>query len=71
MKKTHICSKCNSTDVVRIDGTYNMHGENVIIVGTFKTPVYVNRYLCLNCGFSEEWIDMIDEDIQNLKKKYQ
>lgn len=36
---------------------------------TIFSAVLVHRYLCCNCGFSEEWIDK--EDIQELKKKYQ
>ena len=31
MKNTHICPKCNSADIIRIDGTYGMrNGDNVI-----------------------------------------
>ena len=27
--------------------------------------VKVNRYICCNCGFSEEWID--EEDIETIR----
>lgn len=72
MKTTHICPKCNSTDILRIEGNVQAYGVgNNIQVGLLKNPVLVNRYLCCSCGFSEEWIDLYQEDIENLKKKYQ
>lgn len=30
--------------------------------------VYVTRYICGNCGFTEEWIDK-KKDIQDIKEK--
>lgn len=35
---------------------------------TIFTYALVNRYVCCNCGYSEEWIDR--EDLPKLKKKY-
>ena len=32
------------------------------------TPVTVDRYVCCECGFSEEWVTK--EDIDKLKEKY-
>ena len=44
--------------------------ENNIQVGlTVFSAVLVNRYVCCDCGYSEEWIDK--EDIPTLKRKYQ
>lgn len=36
-----------------------------IVMGIFSA-VNVNRYICANCGFCEEWIDK--EDISKIKK---
>ena len=32
-------------------------------------PAKVTRFLCGKCGFSEEWIDSL-EDIEKLRMKY-
>ena len=40
-------------------------------MGIFVTnAVLVTRYLCGDCGFSEEWIDET-RDIEKLNNKYQ
>ena len=70
MKNTHICPKCNSTNIVRIEGKAGAYGvgNNIQVGITNFSAVLVNRYLCYNCGYSEEWIDK--EDLPKLKKKY-
>lgn len=71
MKNTHTCPKCNGTDIMKIKGKAGAYGSgNNIEVGlTVFSAVLVHRYVCCDCGYSEEWIDR--EDIQKLKKKYQ
>jgi len=71
MKNTHICPKCNGTDILKIKGKAGAYGNgNNIEVGfTIFSAVLVHRYVCCNCGYSEEWVDR--EDIHKLKKKYQ
>lgn len=32
-------------------------GNNLMLGSTVFSAVNVNRYVCLNCGYSEEWID--------------
>lgn len=73
MKNTKQCPKCNSNDIIRIDGElgYDGRGNNIllsksIINHIFYDGVKVNRYICCCCGFTEEWIDL--EDIEKLKK---
>ena len=70
MKNTNFCPKCNGTDIIRINGTAEAYGagNNIRVGMTIFSAVLVNRYLCCNCGYSEEWIDK--EDIQKLKDKY-
>lgn len=67
MKNTKICPKCNSRDIVRVDGYAGAYGSgNNIMVGmTVFSAVKVNRYVCCSCGFTEEWIDR--EDVKKLK----
>ncbi len=70
MKNNKICPKCNSSDIIRINGNAGAYGSgNNIPVGiTIFSAVKVNRYICCSCGYSEEWIDK--KDIQKLKDKY-
>lgn len=68
MKSTRICPKCNSSDIVRVDGYAGAYGagNNIMVGATIFSAVNVNRYICCNCGFTEEWIDK--KDIEKLKK---
>jgi len=71
MKNSRTCSKCKSTDIVRIPGMTGAYGagNNIFTGRTVFSAVKVTRYLCAACGFSEEWIDSAD-DIAKIKAKY-
>lgn len=62
MKNTRICPKCNSSNIIRIDGYAGAYGSgnNIMVGATIFSAVNVNRYVCCNCGFTEEWIDRAD-----------
>ena len=66
-----ICPKCSSTDIIMIPGNTGAYGSgnNIHIGLTSFSAVLVHRYLCCNCGYSEEWINK--KDIPTLKKKFQ
>ena len=71
MKQTRICPKCQSSNIVRIDGYTGSYGtgNNVMTGNTIFSTVDVNRYVCCDCGFTEEWIDREDiEKVKNSKK---
>jgi len=70
MKNAKRCPKCFSGDLLRIKGKAGAYGSgnNIMVGGTIFSTVLVHRYLCCNCGYSEEWIDK--EDIPTLVKKY-
>ena len=71
MKNTKICPKCGSVNIVRIDGYTGPYGSgnNVMTGNTIFSTVNVNRYVCCDCGFTEEWIDNADIDkVKNSKK---
>ena len=59
MKNTKKCPKCGGEDIVRFDGYVGSYGSgnNQILGATIFSAVEVNRYVCLKCGFTEEWID--------------
>lgn len=67
MKNNKICPKCNSNDIIRVNGGVGAYGAgNNIPTGRsgFDARINVNRYICCNCGFCEEWIDK--EDISKI-----
>lgn len=66
MKNNEICPKCNSREILRIPGSPYAHGNNIkSAFSTVFSTVSVVRYLCCDCGFTEEWIDY-KEDIEKL-----
>ncbi len=70
MKNTKICPKCGSGDIIFVPGTAEAYGagNNIRVGATIFSSVLVHRYVCCDCGYSEEWISK--EDIEKLKKKY-
>lgn len=70
MKNTNKCPKCGSSDIIKVPGYAGAYGSgNNIMVGmTIKFAVPVDRYLCADCGYSEEWVDI--DNIDKIKKKF-
>ncbi len=56
MKNTHACPKCQSTDVIRIAGSKMDHNKHLRLTKWGLKSVLLDRYLCVGCGFTEEWI---------------
>lgn len=74
MKMRRICPKCNGRDIMIVDGNIGPYGTgNNIKLGLLITSaVLVNRYICMDCGYSEEWIDTNDlEAIRRSRKSHQ
>jgi len=71
VKDTGVCSKCNSDSVLRIPGKHTGYGAgNIIVIGlTAINAAKVTRFVCEQCGYSEEWIES-KRDIQRLIAKY-
>jgi predicted nucleic-acid-binding Zn-ribbon protein len=71
MRNSKRCPKCKSADIVRIPGEVGSYGagNNISVGRTIFSNVKVTRFLCASCGFSEEWLESID-DIASIKKKY-
>lgn len=73
MKNTRRCPKCGSMDIVIVDGWCGAYGSgnNITTGATVFSAVNVNRYICCNCGFTEEWINKEDiEKVKNSKKAH-
>ena len=54
MKKTGSCPKCEGNAIERIPG--DGQSKNGIPTGLFSW-VPVTRYVCMECGFIEEYVD--------------
>lgn len=68
-----MCPKCGSGDIVIFDGYTDTNGSgNYIMVGsTIFSAVNIDRYICCNCGFTEEWINKAKLDkVKNSKKAH-
>jgi len=70
MKHTSVCPKCNGTDILLVPGNVGAYGagNNIPIGWSTFSSVLVDRYVCCECGYSEEWI--CKEDISDLRKRY-
>ena len=74
MKNSKTCPKCEGSDIVRLDGNVGAYGagNTAMIGGTIFSAGPVARYICLDCGYTEEWIDREDiAKIKNSKKAKQ
>jgi len=62
MNKTGICIKCGSGAIIRFDGSRREYGAGeYILTGKLgMSSVMVNRYVCTECGYIEEWVDKSD-----------
>lgn len=66
------CSKCDSHDVLFVEAVRGAYGSgNVIPLGgiTIWSSVKVNRFICMTCGFCEEWISS-HADREALRRAY-
>lgn len=71
MKNSKVCPKCQQQRIIRIPGQAGAYGSgNNIPVGlTVFSSIKVTRFVCIHCGFSEEWIESPD-DLYALEQKY-
>jgi len=55
MKKSGQCPKCNSTEVYTNEKAKG-HGHRSILMVSIFSSAQINAYICLNCGFMEEYL---------------
>ena len=61
MKNTFQCPKCHSTDVIRIEGQRFNQNQIISLSKWATTNAVLDRYLCTECGYTEEWIQIDDK----------
>ena len=71
MKNTGKCTKCLSGDVARAEGIVGAYGvgNNILTGATIFSAVTVTRFICLTCGFCEEWVES-KEGLEKIRKNY-
>jgi ssDNA-binding Zn-finger/Zn-ribbon topoisomerase 1 len=70
MKLTHQCPKCQSADIVKEDKKNNAFYTNYVFVKkNWASYINLTRYICLHCGYTEEWVDD-PSDLDKIEKKY-
>ena len=68
MKYSYCCPKCQNSDIAIIEGgAFKGNIYNTVTFGL--TTIYLTRYVCTNCGFTENYIDDV-KDLQKIKDKY-
>jgi len=71
MKNSKRCPKCQGENILRFDGRCGPYGSgnNIMAGNTIFSGVNVNTYVCIDCGYTEEWIDKEDlARLENSKK---
>lgn len=70
MKRRNICPKCGSANLLIVPGpTDGGVFDNSIRTGaTVFSAVSVDRYVCCDCTYTEEWVRQ--NDIPKLQKRY-
>lgn len=66
MKATGKCPKCSGTTIYT-DAGITKRGERSSIGISSWTKLFIDVYICSDCGFTEEYI--CDEDLHSSKKR--
>lgn len=66
MKNTKSCPKCEQQNIMKIPS--NNTGEQDSIMLGILQHIYINHYVCADCGYTEQWIDN-QKALDQLKQK--
>jgi hypothetical protein len=70
VKSLKTCTKCGAADVVRVPGEVGGYGAcNNVRVGNPLQRVPVARYVCVECGYAEGWVDEPD-DLRRVAERF-
>lgn len=68
MKFNYCCPKCQNSEIATIEGgAFKGNIYNTLSFGL--STVYLTRYVCTNCGYTENYVDD-PKDLQKIKEKY-
>ena len=59
MKYKKLCPKCGSADLICFvnDGFLDSSEKGIAVGMTIFSNVSVERYICCQCGYTEQWVD--------------
>ncbi|MBK7808308.1 MAG: hypothetical protein IPJ51_18740 [Saprospiraceae bacterium] len=67
MKFNYCCPKCQNSEIAIIEGgAFKGNIYNTLSFGL--STVYLTRYVCTNCGYTENYVDD-PKDLQKIKEK--
>ena len=73
MKNSLTCPKCQSNEILRIPGKQQMSAydvaQSIRVGGIIKSVASVERFVCGNCGFIEDWVES-PEALEKIRSKY-
>ena len=72
MRNGHPCPKCGSCDILRVPDHPHRHASGNNIYATTLTlvgKIPVIRYVCLDCGYVENWVET-PEERERLRKAF-
>lgn len=68
MKYNKSCPKCTSTEIAMIEGgTFKGNIYNTMGIGL--STIYLTRYVCTRCGFTENYVDDT-KDLKRIRDKH-
>lgn len=68
MKLNNTCVKCHSSNLRKVSGNFPLSDKNNMLKITAFKNIYITSYVCVECGFMEEWIEK-PADLEYLAKK--
>jgi predicted RNA-binding Zn-ribbon protein involved in translation (DUF1610 family) len=70
MRHSFICPKCNSSQVVLLEGTrYNQAA--IIYLNRLGSTAVMDRYVCTACGFTEQWVQLDEKFNRWVEKQHE
>lgn len=66
MKNTQLCPKCEANNIIKVPFR-NVVGQDAVKLGVLNF-VYLNYYICADCGYTEQWVDN-QKSLDKLKLK--
>jgi ribosomal protein S27AE len=68
MRHSKSCPKCSSRDVLRIPEKSS--GDSAVgLSNWWPSNVWVTRYVCGACGYTEQWVES-PADVRKIREKF-
>ena len=70
MKKSGKCPKCGTREIVLVPGKLVPagNGRSIMLGHSALSSALIDRYICLECGYSEDYFD--ENELQKITDKF-